>query len=76
MPDPDKTPAYQHQCFCGRERILVDKDEKPPLTDAEMALQFHCLMSRAGDWIFCFDRGETWVRMADSKRPGALLPTL
>jgi hypothetical protein len=62
--DNDVTPTVSNRCSCGDELIYVDGDEKPPLTQEEISLQFHCLMSRGGDWFFCMHQGATWVRMA------------
>lgn len=60
----DVTPAVKDRCSCSSELIFVDADERPPMTKEEIALQHHCLMSRAGDWFFCMDQGATWTRVA------------
>ena len=64
--DNDVTPTVRDRCSCGSELIYVDADEKPPVTLQEMDLQFHCLMSRAGDWFYCVDQHATWVKLDPS----------
>lgn len=61
--DNDITPTVSDKCDCGSEKIFVDADESPPITQQEIDLQFHCLESRAGDWVFCRFHGETWIRV-------------
>ena len=60
----DLTPVVHNRCSCGSELILVDANEHPPMTPEEIDLQFHCLMSRAGDWFFCMSQAATWTRVA------------
>ena len=61
--DNDVTPTVGNRCSCGSELVYVDGDEKPPVTQAEIDLQFHCLMSRNGDWFHCIDQRATWVKL-------------
>lgn len=60
----DVTPAVKDRCSCGSELIMVDGDERPPMTREEIDLQFRCLMSRRGDWFFCMTQAATWSRVA------------
>lgn len=59
----DVTPVQRDRCTCGQELIMIDGDEKPPVTKEEQAMQFHCLSSRAGDWRYCQTHNETWVKV-------------
>jgi len=61
----DITPYVANQCSCGSELIYIDGSEKPPITKAEKALQFHCLYSRAGDLFHCHTHNATWVQLPD-----------
>lgn len=60
--DPDVTPMATDRCSCGAELIMVDGDENPPLTQTEINVQFHCLMSRSGWWFFCMTQQATWLK--------------
>lgn len=62
--DNDVTPTVANRCSCGGELIYVDDDEVLPRTQAEIDLQFHCLMNRSGREFFCLDQGATWIRLA------------
>ncbi len=59
----DVTPTVDVRCGCGCELIPVSGDERPPMTKPEMSMQFHCLISRLGDWRFCNFHKETWIRV-------------
>ncbi len=62
--DNDITPTVANRCSCGQELVFIDGDEKPPMTPEEINVQFHCLMSRRGDWFFCIEQAATWIRVA------------
>ncbi len=59
----DVTPTVEYRCACGQEIVFIAPDERPPMTKAEMDMQFHCLSSRLGDWKFCNFHKETWLRV-------------
>jgi hypothetical protein len=55
------TPVERDRCSCGMPLVMV-ADENPPLTQEEINIQFHCLLSRDGWWFFCMTQQATWLR--------------